>query len=1334
MFFSKLLQMALVVLLTSSTSPWTVPGDFKAAGHTVTLIGSGGNGGVGTSGASGTAGGGGGGGACTQLVYSSGTMTPNSTTVPFLINAGNSANATQWQSSAAGSGAYYEALSGGAGASAGTAGTAGGATTTVGTPTITYTPTNHTGGAGGTGAGANTHGAGGGGGSGGPAANGGAGGSPTGTGGGGGGGGGAANTGGSPSTATGGTGGNGSSGTGGPGGATGTAGTGSSGGGGGNGTATAGTASTGGLGGSGTDFTATAGCGGGGGGSGRNTNTASGTPNSIGGNGGTFGGGGGGSANTGRGTGTNTAGSGQAGVIAIVYSSTAVGYEQQGCDEAQPLIRRPLGRQAGAGIRQRNAFRFFGFIPSGFDQTGPQDRHPTPERRAAGIMRGDDGTEAVYVFVPPGVSIFFDVQDASDNPLTKWYNPRSQYFAGVTRGDDGIEWPFINWFKQGWDQYTSQPRRPRPTASALRHRPGFTWFAWTNFGFEQSYSQPVYRWHKSPDIGDPGNENVFTVVAPTAVAWPFEQFTAPFKRAPKPGTFDVGDVSGIDRPFTQWINQGYEQSYSQPLHRWFKSPDVGNPFIQSQFVQWRNAGWEVQPLQPKKSPFTRPSILEVGSPGIDRPFTQWINQGWAQVEALVRYQRLKSPDIGDPGNENVFVGVPPPTAFWGWDLQKDLYARRKVTASALKGRSEFGFFDPWINQIYEQVYTQPLHRWYKSPDIGDGGIENVFSFVPTTAVIYGWDQVYTQPLHKFFKAGAVKGKTEAAFFPPWVNYGYEQVYTQPLHRWFKSPDAGDAGIQAPYVFVPPGFVPWAWDPQPWQPRYKWNKAPEFGDQGTQFTYINWRNFGFEQGASQDRHRWFKSPDIGDSGIESPFTFWRNAGWEQVYSQPLHRLFKSPDIGDLGIENVFVPPATAPPWGFAFQEALRRKLNLGPGIEGLSQFAVFPSWTNFGFEQAYAHLPHHFFKSPDIGDGGIENVFSFVPPTAVIYGWDQVYTQPLHKFFKAGAVKGKTEAAFFPPWVNYGWPQVETLTRHRWYKSPDVGDLGIASPYVQWRNIWQQTEALTRYRWLHAPEIGDQGIESPLINWFNQGWDQYTSQPVHRWFKSPDVGDAGNEAVFVFIPPPAVISGWDLQKDLYARPKRTMSALKGRSEFAFFDPWVNLGSEQTYAHLPQRFFKSPEFGDSGIERPFIPPTPPAVWWDMQAWQPRHKWYAAPEYGDQGIEFPFIYWRNFGWEIQPPQPPSAALIHGRMAGGLMRGDDGNQATYIFWLPVGWEVQPPQPPSSSLIHARAGAIMRGDDGTEAVYIFVPPPVVTGLFMPGLFGATTHVGRAGYTPEPNP
>src|SRR6516165_2330590 len=1302
MFFSKLLQMALVVLLTSSTSPWTVPGDFKAAGHTVTLIGSGGNGGVGTSGASGTAGGGGGGGACTQLVYSSGTMTPNSTTVPFLINAGNSANATQWQSSAAGSGAYYEALSGGAGASAGTAGTAGGATTTVGTPTITYTPTNHTGGAGGTGAGANTHGAGGGGGSGGPAANGGAGGSPTGTGGGGGGGGGAANTGGSPSTATGGTGGNGSSGTGGPGGATGTAGTGSSGGGGGNSTATAGTASTGGLGGSGTDFTATAGCGGGGGGSGRNTNTASGTPNSIGGNGGTFGGGGGGSANTGRGTGTNTAGSGQAGVIAIVYSSTAVGYEQQGCDEAQPLIRRPLGRQAGAGIRQRNAFRFFGFIPSGFDQTGPQDRHPTPERRAAGIMRGDDGTEAVYVFVPPGVSIFFDVQDASDNPLTKWYNPRSQYFAGVTRGDDGIEWPFINWFKQGWDQYTSQPRRPRPTASALRHRPGFTWFAWTNFGFEQSYSQPVYRWHKSPDIGDPGNENVFTVVAPTAVAWPFEQFTAPFKRAPKPGTFDVGDVSGIDRPFTQWINQGYEQSYSQPLHRWFKSPDVGNPFIQSQFVQWRNAGWEVQPLQPKKSPFTRPSILEVGSPGIDRPFTQWINQGWAQVEALVRYQRLKSPDIGDPGNENVFVGVPPPTAFWGWDLQKDLYARRKVTASALKGRSEFGFFDPWINQIYEQVYTQPLHRWYKSPDIGDGGIENVFSFVPPTAVIYGWDQVYTQPLHKFFKAGAVKGKTEAAFFPPWVNYGYEQVYTQPLHRWFKSPDAGDAGIQAPYVFVPPGFVPWAWDPQPWQPRYKWNKAPEFGDQGTQFTYINWRNFGFEQGASQDRHRWFKSPDIGDSGIESPFTFWRNAGWEQVYSQPLHRLFKSPDIGDLGIENVFVPPATAPPWGFAFQEALRRKLNLGPGIEGLSQFAVFPSWTNFGFEQAYAHLPHHFFKSPDIGDGGIENVFSFVPPTAVIYGWDQVYTQPLHKFFKAGAVKGKTEAAFFPPWVNYGYEQVYTQPLHRWFKSPDAGDAGIQAPYVfvppgfvpwawdpqpwqprykwnkapefgdqgtqftyiNWRNFgFEQGASQDRHRWFKSPDIGDSGIESPFTFWRNAGWEQVYSQPLHRLFKSPDIGDLGIENVFV---PPATAPPWGFAFQEALRRKLNLGpGIEGLSQFAVFPSWTNFGFEQAYAHLPHHFFKSPDIGDGGIENvfSFVPPTAVIYGWDQVYTQPlhkffkagavkgkteaaffppwvnygwpqvetltRHRWYKSPDVGDLGIASPYVQWRNI-WQ--------------------------------------------------------------------------------------------------------
>src|SRR6516225_9553844 len=124
--------MATVILTTSSTSPWLVPGDFTVAGHKVILLGAGGNGGVGTTGTSGTSGGGGAGGACTQLTYSSGTITLNSTTIPFFVAASNAGTTvgTQWESSAQGSGAYYEALSGGAGAAAGTAGAAPGSTTT----------------------------------------------------------------------------------------------------------------------------------------------------------------------------------------------------------------------------------------------------------------------------------------------------------------------------------------------------------------------------------------------------------------------------------------------------------------------------------------------------------------------------------------------------------------------------------------------------------------------------------------------------------------------------------------------------------------------------------------------------------------------------------------------------------------------------------------------------------------------------------------------------------------------------------------------------------------------------------------------------------------------------------------------------------------------------------------------------------------------------------------------------------------------------------------------------------------------------------------------------
>jgi hypothetical protein len=309
-----------VFILKTTSSPWTVPSDFIATGHTVELLAAGGQGGVGTTGTSGNGGGGAGGGGYGKLTYSSGTITPGTTTIAFQCSGqGDPTTAgALWEATNTGFADFYGTLNGGSPGTSTTGGAAGVAGSQTGTPAILYTvTTSTTGGAGGsTGT---TLGGSGGGGSAGPAANGGAGGgnTSTGTGGGGGGGGGAANGGFSTAISSGADGGVGSSGKQGVGGggATGGAATGSSGGGGGDAVSTAVTA-TGGAGSGGTDFDGSHGCGGGGGGCGANTGNVAAVQN--GGAAGAYGGGGGGTGYA-RGSATFTGGLGGDGLIVVTY-------------------------------------------------------------------------------------------------------------------------------------------------------------------------------------------------------------------------------------------------------------------------------------------------------------------------------------------------------------------------------------------------------------------------------------------------------------------------------------------------------------------------------------------------------------------------------------------------------------------------------------------------------------------------------------------------------------------------------------------------------------------------------------------------------------------------------------------------------------------------------------------------------------------------------------------------------------------------------------------------------------------------------------------------------
>src|SRR4029453_6891406 len=78
--------MTQVFLTSASTSPWSKPGDWADAGHTVELVGAGGDGGVGSTGGGARPGASGGGGAYLQCTYSSGAL---GATTPFKISADN---------------------------------------------------------------------------------------------------------------------------------------------------------------------------------------------------------------------------------------------------------------------------------------------------------------------------------------------------------------------------------------------------------------------------------------------------------------------------------------------------------------------------------------------------------------------------------------------------------------------------------------------------------------------------------------------------------------------------------------------------------------------------------------------------------------------------------------------------------------------------------------------------------------------------------------------------------------------------------------------------------------------------------------------------------------------------------------------------------------------------------------------------------------------------------------------------------------------------------------------------------------------------------------------
>lgn len=830
--------------------------------HTVELLSSSGTGAAGTSGASGNGGGGGGGGAYHKLIYSAGTITPGSTTIPFWVSTAGFAATPP----GLGSGCSWEANSGGApgnlsncysnrGGGLPTGVTGGGVSSTLdttGTPAITYsTSLSFAGGVGGS-SGKNL-GGGGGGAAAGPLNSGGAGRTPTTTAGGGGGG--ADN--GATGDSAGQTGGTGSSGAGG--GAS-SAGTGNSGGGGSN----AGRNTTGGAGGNvgntgGQEFDSTHGTGGGGGGSGADATNE--TSTNTGGAGGLYGGGGGGCGYA-RGTGTFVVGVGQAGLIVITYVpfvSSFVYFDDQA--DFQPYRQLPRRRQAfDARTYMVDAI----FVPPTpppawqFNAQEVQPPKPKPERRAAGTMHGDDGNEQIQL---RWTDLGWPVQPPQPP------HPKPERFASHVGGDSGNEAPFVYWKNAGYEAIWHQPNHPRPERAAALLPAGIAPEAKYNFFYPHGWLiQPHQPQHPRPERfaaiapKEDGTEAIFNFFTP---------FTEVQSVQP-PGIISRSNVrfAGLARgddgteaelvvtaTFTFSPDQSQDPLRSRPT-RWAGSMDSSRD-IDGGLVQFFTYGFSAQEIQPPHIRFGRwAATIDMGR--IDVPFNPAFPTGF-------EVQSWQPPHIRRE------------RAMGAYDASFDVDA------------SYANFFPHgWEIQPPPPPHPRP-ERWGAMAPLSN--IDSVYApFIP-----WEWNPASVQPPHpRPERSGAIAPiatieVTYAQFFP----LGFEVAPVQPAHPRPERFAGLITGIFPEAVFTPLVATPAFWEmavPLLWHPRPEKAGAILRGHDGND-NFLPWFNAGWEIQAFQPPH---PHPELraggimrGPDGIDYILLGWVNDGWEIMPVQPPH---------------------------------------------------------------------------------------------------------------------------------------------------------------------------------------------------------------------------------------------------------------------------------------------------------------------------------------------------------------------------------------------------------------------------------------------------------------
>jgi hypothetical protein len=329
----------------------------------------------------------------------------------------------------------------------------------------------------------------------------------------------------------------------------------------------------------------------------------------------------------------------------------------------------------------------------------PMHRNPVP-RLAGGIMRGDEGIENVFVFVPPPTPLFFG-ERVSDQLRTQSralgalrfkmtinappaflpfsFEPTSaltfhRMFHAPEIGDQGIAFPmpvppaFVPFWEARQEQLRVQPK----TMAALRFKmtvnapPAFL-----PFTFEPTSALTFHRIFKSPTTGDQGNLGRF-LATPLKAWW---ETPDPQMRHPRPER--AGSIArshdGIDFPF--FLPPVIESWPEPPMHKrptqWRGGAFMrGHEGTDATLIRFLPVGFEAVFTQPPHPRPERSGAVARGDEGIvaklippPPPFVAWPDPPmhprplpWRSAAATMR---------GDEGIQSPLVGFFP----HGWPVQ-----------------------------------------------------------------------------------------------------------------------------------------------------------------------------------------------------------------------------------------------------------------------------------------------------------------------------------------------------------------------------------------------------------------------------------------------------------------------------------------------------------------------------------------------------------------------------------------------------------------------------------------------------------------------------------------